>query len=713
MKNIFKNQAAIAFLIAASLFPCHIWAQGILNDGAKIVISNGTTLYIDGNSGYYTSESTGIINTTGTTTIILEGNWVNNSSNTGFNASGSTVILAGTTQSIGGTNPSTFYNLTGNGNGTCTMGANITISGTMDLGATQLMDLNGKTLTLSGPVSGSGKLKGSNTSNLTIDGSGSFGTLYFDQTTSGSTNRLNNLSYNRDGQTINLDNALQVVGTITPTAGTLATGGYLTLVSTSSSTASVSQGSGNYMTGNVNVQRYIPAGTRRFRFFSSPVASATLNGLIDNIYITGNSGAGGFDATTTNSPSAYKYDETVITGNADNGWTAFTSLSDPLTEGRAYRILVRGDRSDAGRLNGTVSSQNAVTLDLTGDINMGDIAASFVSNTSSGTAANDGWNLMGNPYPSNLDWNAIYDAGDFANVNPTMYQRDVVNGNYKSYSASSNSGTGSQIINSFAGFFVQFTGVPSATFKESRKSASAGPSYFKAKENELMVKFEYDTANSDLLLLKFVSNAKSTYDRMEDSRKLMNETMNLFSKSIDNESLCTDLRNTGDLKEEQVIPLFVSGPNANYKLKFDGYSTFANNEILLEDKLVNKTYPISQNQEYAFAISSDEKSKNDRFNLIFTVSKPNGISDIQSQAQTNFTLFPNPANNLINISLHTTQTGCYSYSIFDQLGKEHIKGNFDFVNQRNAVVNIDELSSGIYFIQVYNNNSLQTIKFIK
>ncbi len=712
MKNWTKIYAVIVFSIIAALYPEINLAQGLVNNGAYLVVTSGTSVYVDGSSGNYTSESSGIINTSGTTTLILEGNWVNNSSNTGFSTSGSTLELAGTTQSIAGNQASSFYIIDGNGTGTCSISQNITVTNTLDLGASQVFDMNGKTLTLSGAISGTGKIKGSSTSNLVIDGSGTFGTMYFDQTTPSTSNKLNNLTYNRSGVTFTIGNALQVSGTITPTAGTLATGDFLTLLSTASSTASIAQGSGTYISGNATVQRYIPAGTRRYRFLSSPVASATLNGLIDNIYITGNGGVGGFDVTTSNSPSAYRYDETVTTGNADNGWDPFTSPSDAMTSGRGYRILIRGDRSDAGRLNGSVTSQNAVTLDLTGAVNKGDISASFASYTSSGTAANDGWNLMGNPYPSNLDWNALYDAGDFSNVDPTMYQRDVVSGAYTNYNALSNSGTGSQIINSFAGFFVQFTGVPTATFKESRKTATAGPSYYKSKENELLIKFEYDTANSDLLLLKFVNNAKSTYDRMEDSRKLMNETMNLFSKSADNESLCTDLRNTSDLDAEYVVPLYVSGPNANYKLKFDGHSTFAANDLFLEDRFLDKKYAISQNPEYAFAITSDVKTKNDRFNIIFRKAEPNGLSDPISENK-NFTLFPNPANENINLKLTSTHSGFYTYVVYDQLGNKLKNGDFEFSNQRLLTLNTESWSNGIYYIKLLSNNHSQTIKFIK
>lgn len=712
MKNAIKISTVISFLIICISFNISVYAQGILNNGANIVITDGSNIYIDGSNGNYTSQSDGIFINASGSVIILEGNWVNNSSNTGFNSSGSTLMLEGSTQSIGGTNSTTFYNLTGSGNGTCTMGLNITITNALDLSADQILFINGYTLTLGGTITGTGKIKGSSASNLSFNGSGAAGTLYFDLTTPGTTNKLNNITYNRSGQTITLGNALQVTGTITPTAGTLASGGNLTLVSAASGTASIAQGSGTYITGNVTAERYIPAGTRRFRYVSSPVSDATLNGLIDDIYITGNNGAGGFDITLTNNPSAFRYDETLITGNADIGWDPLTSLSDAMTSGRGYRILIRGDRSDAGRLNGTVTSQNAVTLDQTGAINKGDISPTYMTFSNSGTAANDGWNLMGNPYPCNIDWNAIYDNSDFTNVDPSIYQRDAVNGNYKSYNAASNSGTGSQIINSFAGFFVQYTGAPSATFKESRKTATAGPSYFKSKNNELMVKFEYDSMNSDLLLIKFTNNAKAIFDRMEDSRKLMNESMNLFSKSLDNESLCADLRDESSLNAETIIPLFVNGPKASYKLKFDGHNSFGTNILLLEDKYLNRKDTIRLNPEYSFTITDDVNTMNNRFNLIFAMASTTGNREYAENSNS-FILYPNPASSIINLALNTSQNGEYYYVIYDITGKETGSGQLDYYKKQNHIIRIENLCSGLYFIKLFNSKTTQTIKFIK
>ena len=74
--------------------------------------------YISGNSnGSYLSQNNGSINPSSSGSITLEGNWVNNSTNTGFFQDNGYVILNGSNQSIGGNNSTTFYNLTLSGTG--------------------------------------------------------------------------------------------------------------------------------------------------------------------------------------------------------------------------------------------------------------------------------------------------------------------------------------------------------------------------------------------------------------------------------------------------------------------------------------------------------------------------------------------------------------------------------------------------------------------
>ena len=130
-----------------------LYSQGLINNGAKIQLTSGVTVYVDGSNGHYTNQSGGLINniTTGGTLTIV-GNWYNNANNVAFNNDGATTTLLGAAQTIGGTNATAFYNLNLLGTNTkslvvttTTVGGQTTQTGVLSLG-TRPLDLNGNRL---------------------------------------------------------------------------------------------------------------------------------------------------------------------------------------------------------------------------------------------------------------------------------------------------------------------------------------------------------------------------------------------------------------------------------------------------------------------------------------------------------------------------------------------------------------------------------------
>ena len=121
-------------------------AQGLINNGARIVITNSSNIYIDGSTGHFTNQAGGLItNNTAGGTISLLGNWANNASNTVFSNDGSTVVFkASTAQAINGTNSTDFYNITANGTGQKTFNTASTVSSLVSVGDNTTVNANGK-----------------------------------------------------------------------------------------------------------------------------------------------------------------------------------------------------------------------------------------------------------------------------------------------------------------------------------------------------------------------------------------------------------------------------------------------------------------------------------------------------------------------------------------------------------------------------------------
>jgi hypothetical protein len=141
----------IIVTIFLSLCFVSLFSQGLYNNGANIVFSGNAQMYIDNvaNGNYFTT-GTGSIIASSNSTITLLKNWTNNSSNNGFaTPDGGGVVLAGNAQTIGGSAPTAFYNLSLTGNGiktlavnSTTVGGQATFTGILSVGSSTL-DLNG------------------------------------------------------------------------------------------------------------------------------------------------------------------------------------------------------------------------------------------------------------------------------------------------------------------------------------------------------------------------------------------------------------------------------------------------------------------------------------------------------------------------------------------------------------------------------------------
>jgi hypothetical protein len=522
-----------------------------------------------------------------------------------------------------------------------------------------------------------------------------------------------------------LNGAVSINNRVTILTGVLTTNGNLTLKSTDSKTAFISSiGSGGSIVGNLTVERFIPA-QRKFRFLASPVVGATAAQWRDNgnsnpglgIHITGSGGASNnFDVSNTNAPSAFTYTEangdvinTTIGGSNNAGWTAFNSGSQALTNGQGFRVLVRGDRTLS--LSSTPApAANATTLSLTGSYPNSPVT---INVTRAADIAGKGWNLVGNPFPCTISWNAISKSIEVTNT----YQTFNPNTNaYVSWNGSIGDATDN--ISSGQGFLVfvasgsNYTN-GSITVDESDKVTNNGGSFFKTDlKNLLKISMKYDTNNINNTFIHFRDQATAFFDPAYDAPKLNNPGVNLASKDEHGNYYSINSLPLNDLNNTKKIPLSViNSAEASYTLEFNEVNSFDGFEIYLEDKFTNTSSLLTEGMKYAFTLSSDKASTNDgRFNLIIT----NKITGLANQTLTkHLALFPNPTSDKITLYLNNTSSSEFNFEIYNQLGAQIKAGNLNFNTNGSQSIGVEELNTGVYYIKVYNATATQTIKFIK
>lgn len=492
------------------------------------------------------------------------------------------------------------------------MVSDITVKGLLRLDSGYL-SIGSNTLTLSGGFIGNvnNNLRANGNSNLRLNGTGNIGALFIDQTIEGVTNTFSSVTLNRNGGVITLANRLRINDVITPTAGTLNSNGHLVLTSTQNKTARVASGNGNDIIGNVTVERYIPAVTRRYRFFSSPVKNFTFNQLVDDIFISGPGGAAnGFDPSTANGQTIFTYQESTTGGR---GWKGLTNVNNGLAAGRGAIVFIRGDRSigTPNWFTAPFPAQNAVTLDAFGELNSGDINVAL-SYTNTGNSLADGWNLVGNPYPSPIDWNSLTKT----NIAPFYYILNPLTGSYEVQSASS------APIASGQAFFVKAIASNAAIgFTESSKVGTTPNTFFKTNAIEqLEVVMQLDSLNADKAMLQFVKTAGTGFNQLEDAPKYYNSIINLsFLTSDAQEVQLSAVPNT--LLTDTFSLVTSTGVGGSYTLHFNLQQLPSSTGIYLLDAYINGNFDLRQQNYYTFNVMlNDTLTFRNRFKVVFVTN---------------------------------------------------------------------------------------------
>lgn len=390
-----------------------------------------------------------------------------------------------------------------------------------------------------------------------------------------------------------------------------ATNDKLTLQSNANGTASIAAlPTGASITGNITVQQFIPSGARNFRFLSHPFSSnQKLSQLVDNIDITGNpngttaqvgqTAVVGFTATSTNNPSAYLFNTTQANGNTTNdaGWIALNDTSTAnWNVARGIRVLVRGSKAQAGTLNGTNNNPSAVTLDMSGVINQGQVSTTL---STGGTGDTEGFNLVGNPYPAPINIGAVLNAA--TNIGNAIYLRNPTTASCTTISPI----PANYVIPAYTAFFVKANAATNLIFNESNKAnCSSCPTVFRTANatNKIELQFEKDGEIYDNLIVNLSEASNDIYNSKNDAIKLFNTGLNVFAVSTDNKKLAATNRSF----KTKVIKLGISIPKSTkastYSLKVSDFSILNSVKLVLHDKLKNTFTTLNENAVYDLEI---------------------------------------------------------------------------------------------------------------
>ncbi len=374
-------------------------------------------------------------------------------------------------------------------------------------------------------------------------------------------------------------------------------------------------------------------GNEGWRMISSPVQSASFDDFFGNFGMQG--------VSDSDAPSG----DLTLAGwsESDTSFTAPSSMSDNMVPGKGYIIYVfEDDEFNTSGIEGgfpkvitTDDSENSGTVDVS--------VSATDADGENGIDGNEGWNLLGNPFGTDLSVGALLTAFEEFNSN--------ANANIYVWDYTANNGNGDYItlgdgdrIGPFQAFFVKFdeeVREQDFTFDKSDLEANTGRELYKENDRDAFA-FDLELHGDqyyDTYTLRFSENGTVDLDRY-DAYKLFSlnpNSINLYSADENNRLKKNELPR--DLESALEIPLsFDANGRSELTFRWNKLDEIPSDwEVTLIDTQENREINVLTSEEYQFTTSSNSgESTSEKQTLL---NKRNG-----DESESRFVLAMDPNN---------------------------------------------------------------------
>lgn len=423
---------------------------------------------------------------------------------------------------------------------------------------------------------------------------------------------------------------------------------------------------------NAKIQQYLTGTgglntpTGRGWYIASPVAGAT---------------SATFIPTATDKIWSHSEANQVSTGN---GYTEILNNSTLLTPGSGYVVRLGA--------NATVTFEG--TSFETGVINYTNLSRTGTTN------AKRGFHLMGNPYPSYLDW----ENATKTNIESTKWYRASNSGGamvFDTYNAANQQGTNNnqsgavnRHIPPMQAFWVKVTTdgqTGSLGFTNAMRSHQSGNLLKTTNQSEVLRLNISNGINSDEAIILFNQSAGTGLTSW-DSEKMMNESVEIPQLFTKEGSTNLVINSLPEITNGLTVPMYINiGQSGQYSINPDISELDPFTVVTLQDLQLGLFHDLSNG---AYNFTSTVVNNSNRFVLHFNTVLTDGNLTIN-----NTTIYT--ADN----KLHINSAEAGILEVYDLLGKRIIKAEL------NSGMNVISLSSkGVYLVRVSNSKEVITEK---
>lgn len=523
----------------------------------------------------------------------------------------------------------------------------------------------------------------------------------------GGTLTINNVATGANALTLAAGTNLAVSNSLTFNAGSLASGGNtVTILSDGTTQAYVRNvGVGTVTGGSATVQRAVndvtPYTGIGYRHYAAPVTGADVADLTTGSFTPVVNAA--YNSAPNPSlpgavvpfPNMFSYDPTLVLINSAGGflkgYQSPTGSADPLTVGKGYSVR-----------------KNTSMVDFVGALNSGNRTLTLNGNGTLG--AQTGWNLLGNPYPSGLDWKKVRDAAAIpAGMSTTiaLYRPTGTTSGFYDYT----SGLALDDYNDLGvaqGFFARKTNsAPAANVNltNAMRSTTGGNSNFNRQAPvtsvtpvpavKLAISNIIAPAIQPKTAVYFDANATLGYDDYYDGMAAGRSDGDVptLASLINGEEAAVNALPTQVLGgADVVVPMLVATPLDGY-YKISVYKMLdlpAGIQVVLEDAVTGASQDLTSNPTYSF--HSDANYAGQRFTLRFTAGRVTGLAtDLSASA---LSLYPNPATGSVRVSAAAGSV----VRVFDAVGRQVRTLRIDAVGTE-TTLSLTGLQAGLYTVR--------------
>jgi autotransporter-associated beta strand protein len=453
---------------------------------------------------------------------------------------------------------------------------------------------------------------------------------------------------------------------------TLTNNGSLTIKSGPSGTGSLIVNGSIAGAGSFSLERYMPQAAQTWHYMSAPVnGSISANGFNPG-------GAEDFFTWSESSPGTW-----VNYKNTTESPTFAEANGSDFVKGRGYLVAYTGT--------------DPIKTFNTGTLTTGNVDIQLKRSAAKSWTYEPGWNLLGNPYTSGIDWNL---------ANRTRFEDNFAyvydpNKNGGAGFVNINGGNPNAYIAANQGFYVRVAdGYNNQNFTFTSGMQVANGAFMKQQtmEDQLVLKLSFGDY-FDKTYIQINAESSAVRDK-NDALKLFSYDANvpqLFSKSSNDVMLAVN--SFPELNENTQIAIGLRTPaQGTYSIEVaESSNVFHANSLYLKDQKLNIMHNLSQNPIYFF--TSAEGDDPNRFLLHF------GLVSVGEQLPTE-TLQAYAYNDrlFVNSSLEMA-----SLSVYDLQGRLLLQRQINESGLQSVEM---EMPAGVYIVRLQNTQQSKSVKIV-